>query len=124
MDEREKPPQVATVQEMANLASQDKATPITVGVNWIDRFIKRHNELQSRFSRKYDYQQVLCKDPKIIQEWFKLVRSTTEKNGILPEDTYNFDEIGFMMGIIATLKAVTGSEKNLRPKLIQPGNRE
>lgn len=28
------------------------------------------------------------------------------------------------MGIIATTRVVTGSEKNLRPNLIQPGNRE
>jgi hypothetical protein len=28
------------------------------------------------------------------------------------------------MGIIAIMRVVTRSEKNLRPKLIQPGNRE
>jgi hypothetical protein len=52
------------------------------------------------------------------------VRNTIEKYRILSEDTYNFDEIGFLMGVIAIIRVVTGSKKNLRPKLIQPGNRE
>jgi hypothetical protein len=47
-----------------------------------------------------------------------------EKYGILMEDIYNFNKIGFLMGIIAIIRVITGSEKNLRPKLIQPGNRE
>lgn len=127
MDERGKPPpRVATVREMANvlLAKRDESTtPPTVGKCWVNGFMRR-NELESKFSRKYDYRRALCEDPKIIREWFKLVRDTIEKYGILPEDTYNFDEVGFLMGIIATTRVVTGSEKNLRPNLIQPGNRE
>ncbi|KAL1955563.1 hypothetical protein VTO42DRAFT_8442 [Malbranchea cinnamomea] len=47
-----------------------------------------------------------------------------KKYGILPEDISNFDEVGFLMGIIATTRVVTGSEKNLCPNLIQPGNQE
>jgi hypothetical protein len=42
----------------------------------------------------------------------------------LDEDTYNFDEIGFMMGVISTGAVVTGSERRHRPKQVQPGNRE
>jgi hypothetical protein len=47
-----------------------------------------------------------------------------KKYRTLVKDTYNFDKIGFLMGIIAIIRVVTRSEKNLRPKLIQPGNRE
>jgi hypothetical protein len=47
-----------------------------------------------------------------------------KKYRILPEDIYNFNKIRFLMGVIATIKVITGSEKSLRPKLIQPGNRE
>jgi hypothetical protein len=127
MDERGKAPRIATVREMANvlLANRENAIPPpTVGANWVNRFINRHAELQSKFSRKYDHKRALCEDPKIIREWFQLVRNTMEKYGILVEDTYNFDEIGFLMGIITTIRVVTGSEKNLRPKLIQPKNQK
>ncbi|KAL1960771.1 hypothetical protein VTO42DRAFT_6601 [Malbranchea cinnamomea] len=73
---------------------------------------------------RYDYKRALCQDPKVIREWFQLVQNTIEKYGILPEHIYNFDEVGFLTGIIATTRVATGSERNLRPNLIQPGNRE
>jgi hypothetical protein len=44
--------------------------------------------------------------------------------GILNEDIYNFDETGFQIGVIAIVKVVTSSERQGRPKTIQPGNRE
>jgi hypothetical protein len=47
-----------------------------------------------------------------------------KKYKILSKDIYNFDEIRFLIGVITTIRIVTGSEKNLRPKLIQPENRE
>jgi hypothetical protein len=37
---------------------------------------------------------------------------------------YNFDETGFMMGVITTATVVTSSEGRARVKKIQPGNRE
>jgi hypothetical protein len=40
------------------------------------------------------------------------------KYGILDEDTYNFDESGFMMGMILTGAVVTSSERRGRLKLV------
>lgn len=40
------------------------------------------------------------------------------------EDIYNYDEVGFMMGVIGTVRVVTRSEKNLHPNLVQPENQE
>jgi hypothetical protein len=44
--------------------------------------------------------------------------------GISDNDTYNFNETGFIMGKISSQLVVTGSERRGRPKGIQPGNRE
>jgi hypothetical protein len=52
------------------------------------------------------------------------VENTKAKYGILDEDTYNFDEPGFLMGMISTGAVVTGSERQGQPKSIQQGNRE
>ncbi|KAL1960690.1 hypothetical protein VTO42DRAFT_6520 [Malbranchea cinnamomea] len=126
MDERGKPLRAATVREMANalLAKRDESTtPPTVGKCWVNHFMRR-NGLESRFSRKCDYRRALYEDPNITRGWFQLVQNTIEKYGILPEDIYNFDEVGFLMGMIETTRVVTGSEKNLRPSLTQSGNRE
>jgi hypothetical protein len=52
------------------------------------------------------------------------VEDTKAKYGIQDEDTYNFDESGFMMGMISTRAVVTGAERRGRPKSVQQGNRE
>ena len=44
--------------------------------------------------------------------------------GILDEDTYNFNEISFMMGKALPHVVVTSAERRGRRKAIQPGNRE
>jgi len=46
------------------------------------------------------------------------------KYGILDDDSYNFDETGFMMGIIIAAMVVTTSDGCSRVKQAQPGNRE
>jgi hypothetical protein len=51
------------------LAKQEKsAIPSIVGKYWINNFVKHHDKLESKFSCKYDYKQVLYKNPKIIRE--------------------------------------------------------
>ncbi|KFY32025.1 hypothetical protein V493_00584 [Pseudogymnoascus sp. VKM F-4281 (FW-2241)] len=98
------------------LLSEQSKSP--VGKNWTTNFIKRRTEIKAKFSQKYNYKRAKCKDPKIIQEWFSLVRNTVAKYGILEQDIYNFDEAGFAMGVIATAKVVTSLEAKSRPKTI------
>ncbi|KAL2131434.1 hypothetical protein VTI74DRAFT_5124 [Chaetomium olivicolor] len=47
-----------------------------------------------------------CEDPKVIGEWFTLVRNTRAKYGIVDDDIYNFDETGFIIGIIFGVNAL------------------
>ena len=60
----------------------------------------------------------------MIGEWFTRVEGIKNKYGIHDKDVHNFDETGFQMGVIGSMKVVTGSERRRRPDLIQPGNRE
>ncbi|EED13341.1 conserved hypothetical protein [Talaromyces stipitatus ATCC 10500] len=84
----------------------------SIGEKWVNRFVKRHDELSAKYTRKYDYQRAKCEDPELIKDWFERVRDTIQKYGIIEQDIYNMDETGFQMGIISTAKA------------LQPGNRE
>ena len=60
----------------------------------------------------------------IIGGWFSLLKNTIAKYRIVDTDIYNFDETGFMMGVISTAMVVTSSERAGRAKAKQPGNRE
>jgi hypothetical protein len=37
---------------------------------------------------------------------------------------HNFNETGFQIGIIGSMKVITGTERRARPALVQPGDRK
>jgi hypothetical protein len=95
-----------------------------VGTNWPNRFVKRSDLLRMRWTRSYHNQRKKQEDPEAIGAWFRLVANTKAKYGIQDNDMYNFDESGFMMGVIGSQLVVTATERREKPKLVQPGNRE
>jgi hypothetical protein len=58
----------------------------------------------------------------MIGAWFKLVEETKAKYSLYNNNVHNFNESGFQIGVISTMKVVTGSERRVRPDLIQPGD--
>jgi hypothetical protein len=116
-------PRLAAVADMANSLRKERGLA-PVGSRWASTFVSRQEELKTVFNRKYDYKRALCEDPEVIQGWFTLVSNVKAKYGILDNDTYNFDETGFMMGQISSGVVVTDAGKPGRAKQIQPGNRE
>lgn len=127
MDRRGMPPRPGTVRQMANLLLAERSkttTPPTVGKNWVQAFVQRHDELRSRYNRKYDYERAKCEDPAELRRWFQHVKDIIAEHGIVVDDQYNFDETGFQMGVIATARVITGTDRAGRPRTTQPGNRE
>jgi len=61
-------------------------------------------------------------DPEVIQRHFQYLIQTITTYGILPQDIYNMDEIGFLKDDIGRAKVVTSSDG---PRwLVSPGNRD
>ena len=117
------PPRLSVVRDMANRLLTTRGVT-RVAERWPNSFVRRRPELATCFTRKYDYQRAKCEDPKLIHDWFALVRNTIAKYGIDKADIYNFDETGFMMGVISTSTVVTSSDGRQRVKMVQPGNRK
>lgn len=126
MDRRGAAPQPSHIQAMADilLSQHGSANTQPVGKNWVSSFIKRHDEIMSNYSRRYNYQRAKCENPKDIKEWFNLVQITIMQYGIANEDIYSFDETGYAMGLIATANVVTRADMYGLRQVIQPGNRE
>ena len=126
LDQHGAAPHHAYIQEMANilLSKKSRSTTTTVGDKWVYNFVKHHDSLKSWFSQHYNYQHAKYEDPKTIREWFDSLQVTIIQHGIAPEDIYNFDEIGYAMGLVATAKVVTRAEMTGQPFLMQPGNHE
>jgi hypothetical protein len=70
MDSRGAAPRPSTVREMADLllAARGSTPPPSVGQNWVTNFVKRHLNLATRFSRRYNYERARYEDPKIISK--------------------------------------------------------
>ncbi|KAK5627746.1 hypothetical protein RRF57_003461 [Xylaria bambusicola] len=122
LDSRAFPPQVCYVKDMANrLAAERGANP--VGKCWTTRFINRTLALRTRLNRRIDYSQVLCEDPDEYNAYFKRIKSAIEQESIAKKDIYNFNETGFMIGMITTNMVVTSVKRRNRPRQSQQGNR-
>ena len=72
MDERGLSPTASTVRQMTNLLPNERVrsistSPPTVGECWVRTFINRHDDLKSRYFRKYDHQRAECEYPEIIR---------------------------------------------------------
>lgn len=108
MERRGFPPYIIDVRRMAQTLIDRRGSEPSkpIGKNWIYKFLTQHPELDTRLARSYDAQRAKNEDPKIINGWFERVQKTQEEYGILDEDTYNFDETGFAMGV-----ASSGSSK-------------
>ena len=123
MDSRGFAPRLAGVEDMANFILESRGGR-RVGKLWAHRFVQRQPDLKTPFNRVYDFQRALCEDPELIGAWFRLVENMRAKYGVVDSDFYNFDETGFMMGIICPAMVVTRADRRGRGKAVQPGNRE
>jgi len=123
LDSRGFPPRFDHVRDMANLLLATRRAR-AVGKQWPYNFVRRRQELRTRFSRAYDIQRALCEDPALIEAWFRLVHNMRAKYGIQDTDFYNFDETGFIMGIICGSMVITRADRRGKGKQLQAGNRE
>ncbi|SCO91748.1 related to transposase [Fusarium oxysporum] len=104
LDSRGFPSRHRDIEEMANrLLAERDASP--VGKRWAINFIKRQPQLKTR-------------------SFLQARGEYNREYGIRSDDIWNFDETGFMMGVISSGKVITSSERHGNPKSVQPGNRE
>jgi hypothetical protein len=108
---------MSVVKDIANRLLATRDAP-RVRTRWASNFVKRRPELRTRFQRKYDYQRAKCEDPEVIRGWFKLIRNTIVKYGINDTDIYNFDETGFIMGVILTAIVIISLEGRAKVKTV------
>jgi hypothetical protein len=94
-----------------------------VGKHWAEPFVTRSDKLTMAFNQAKDCQRILQENPEIISKWLKLVEETKAKYCVRNNNVHNFDKTGFQMGVIGTMKVVTGAERRTQPELVQPGDR-
>ncbi|KAF7335119.1 CENP-B protein [Mycena venus] len=113
------------------------ASPLSthVGVNWFTHFLKRHPDLRTALSQRKDISRSKAEhDPVRMAAFYtNLSHAYAPPYNIKPENLYNVDEKGFMMGISAREHVVvfrrTEMDRKMGrrpngPLVPQDGNRE
>jgi len=95
-----------------------------VGKTWYKRFLSRHPALSAMYSRSLDNSRALNNDPRIIREYFRILKEVIAEFKIKPENIYNMDEKGFLLGLIQRSVRVVVNSSDKTAFLRQPGQRE
>jgi hypothetical protein len=98
------------------------------GKNWAGRWIKAHSDkLVLRFSTGLDVQRKRADSAYKYSLYFELLARKIEQYEISPEQIYNMDEKGFMIGITTRSKRIFSRRQYEQGSLkqhLQDGNRE
>ena len=117
------PPTPAIV---AGIAAQLGGRP--PGHNWCSRFVERHrDDLDSRYLDRLDLDRHQATSVASFEQYFSMTGEKIEEYGILPENIYNMDEKGFLLGRITKAKRIfpKGCKASHRlPGAGQDGSRE
>jgi hypothetical protein len=96
--------------------------------NWCSRFVQRHkSELDSRYLDSLDLNRYEADSVASFERYFSVIGEKMEEYNILPENTYNMDEKGFLLGRITKAKRVFLKDLKASGKLLaagQDGSRE
>ncbi|KAH0608756.1 uncharacterized protein H6S33_001890 [Morchella sextelata] len=124
MDDWGFPLRLSLVKELAAyLVSKRKGPGHKLGQHWLGRFLDRNPELSSRFSGRLDRQRAVTNNQELLRDFYKKLKEVTAKYDVLPKDTYNMDEKGFMIGMCAKVKVICRAGRK-NPHLTHSGNRK
>ncbi|KAH0611005.1 uncharacterized protein H6S33_011432 [Morchella sextelata] len=134
MDDAGFPPRVDLLRGMATalaqkIAEEEHLGPDAahIGRNWITRFLDRHPDLSAKYSTQLDRQRQLANNPITLRDYYnklnRLIHTLISKGFRPNQDTYNFDEKGFILGYSSKAKVICRSGKR-NPNVAQDGSWE
>ena len=115
------PVQVWQLHAMASSLLIGKGDTKLLGINWTQAFLQWHPTLKSRFITGLDKERALAADPHIIQDWFDLFERVWKEHNVPPNDCYNMDEKGIMLGMIGNTRCIIPKEQK-KQYMTQPGD--
>ena len=136
-----------TILKIDHEAEHPGTAPPTVSTRWAYAWIRREPEIFARRARQLDLARKASHDIPAIVQWFNGLEKIKSEYGIVPEDTWNFDETGFRVGVgrnqwiltfypkkkhylpsptcrdsLTAIEAVNACGKDIPPLIILPGS--
>ena len=129
MDDHGFPPRLdifkAMAQELAVQNTEQTGDPIraNIGQGWLSSFLNRQPKVSSKFGSNLDRQRALAGSPGPITDFFHKLKKVLKEYNFLPENVYNMDEKGFILGVSNRSKFVCKAGRR-PPRVTQDGTRE
>ena len=99
-----------------------------IGKSWVSRFLRRHqNELVSKWTLGLDHNRARADSAYKYAKYFELLRKKLEQYQVEPQNIYNMDEKGFLIGILSKMKRIFSRRRYKEgsiKQIIQDGHRE
>jgi len=93
------PPSFTQIRDLVIIIRDDSTGSLSIGHNWISRFIHRHPEIHSKVGKKIHGLRLQSTTPESLNRWFKHFNAVREQYRVSWENVYNMDEIGIALGV-------------------------
>jgi hypothetical protein len=112
MQEGVMPPTQEMVRRFANEIRQrlDKSSK-PVSDSWLSRFCKRHTDILVKKTKPMEAARIGAHSEKDVLEWFQRYDILLHKYNITSSNLWNFDETGFLIGVLKSSKVVVSRAK-------------
>lgn len=98
--------------------------PPIVRAHWTARFLQRHPQYVIQKQKPLVTERKNAYKPETFQTHFEDYCNVKVEKGVQDEDTYNFDETGFSVGVGKDQWVITKDDTNARLYMEDPNNRE
>jgi len=123
------PPRMDLLHAMAEALVQQRAEEeedpelAGLGKHWVSNFLGRHPDLASKFGTQLDRQRAYASNLASLRDYFRKLARLIRKHNLRPEDIFNMDEKGFIIGRSARAKVICRAGRR-PPRVTQDGTRE
>jgi Tc5 transposase DNA-binding domain/helix-turn-helix, Psq domain len=108
------------IHEMAGLFSAHTGGPSSIGIKWVQRFIRRHPLIHVKVGRAIDHLRVEATTLEGLQGWFELFNRIKSVGNIKAENMWNIDETGLTLGLCKNQMVIrTSNTKYVYVKCLQ-----
>lgn len=117
------PPSFTQIRDLVVIIQGNSTGPLSIGQNWISRFIQRHPEIHSKVGKKIHGLRLQSTTPESLNHWFEHFNAVRERYRVSWENIYNMDETGIALGV-CTNQRVIGRVDTTQSYKATPENRE
>lgn len=89
------------IRELACLISKQSGGPSTIGINWVQRFIARHPDIQSKVGKKIGAERIQNTTPEALFNLYNLFDRVRRTYNVKLSNIWNMDETGIALGVCA-----------------------